>query len=1165
MGVGEDRLSNLYDPLLHHIFSFLPFKCVVATCILSKRWKDLWISSPVLNVQEWRRQSQFRFTETRDENTGQDDLYWSQETTGLVNFMDRLLHQSHPLFRNDLPNIKKFCLDYDSTYANGNISGWIHTLMMRKVEEISLCIPMEFVVPMGLFTCETLTVLKLEMSGDLSTKMKKIGTLRAAETISFPRLKVLHLKHMIFVDESLNAQLFSNSPVLEELMLSNCYMAITKVLHVSVASLKRLFITNSKIYGCKLNIYAPNLQSLTYNGMTEGYANTEHVFSSIVDAHIDITFESRANKNSKRRCGLKNLVGGISNVKILHISGSTLESFFGEDMDEMIPTYHDLIRLVVSSKLSGFMFFALLDLLRMMPNLESVVIAQGFSPSGKYRGLDACWGQDCLLQKMKAVEVREIDGKQEDLDVIKYFLRNSPALQIMTITFPSSLAQCMQDSVMKKILMLPKCSTFTACLDGAKGIISLRSIRLLGLQNKNTGVGKDRLSDLHDPLLHHIFSFLPFKCVVATCILSKRWKDLWISSPVLNIQEWRRYSRSRFLETRDGNTGQEDGYWFQETTELVNFMDRLLHQSHPLFRNDLPNIKKFCLDYDSTFGNDKISGWIITLVMRKVEELCLCIPIEFVVPMGLFTCETLTVLKIEMAGDLTTQIKKFGTLRAAEKVSFPRLRILHLKHMIFVDESLNAQLFSNSPVLEELMLSNCYMAITKVLHISVASLKRLFITSSKMYSCKLKIYAPNLQSLTYNGMTEGYANTEHILHISGSTLESFGEEMNEMPTFHDLIRLVVSSKLSDVMFFALLNLLEKMPNLESVVIALGFSPSGRYRCLDACWGEECLLQKLKAVEVREINGKQEDLYVIKYILRNSPALQIMTIAFPSSLPQYMQNSVMKKILMLPKSSTFTACLDGKKGIISLRSIRLLGLQNKNTCVGKDRLSDLHDPLLHHIFSFLPFKCVVATCILSKRWKDLWISSPVLNIQEWRRYSRSRFLESRDGNTGQEDVYWFQETTELVNFMDRLLHQSHPLFRNDLPNIKKFCLEYDSTLDNDKISGWIITLMMRKVEELCLCIPIDFVVPMGLFTCETLTVLKIEMAGDLSTKIKKIGTLRAAEKISFPRLKILHLKHMIFVDESLNAQLFSNSLVLEELMLSNCCMAQRKVYIFQLLH
>ncbi|KAI3846161.1 hypothetical protein MKX03_022057, partial [Papaver bracteatum] len=177
------------------------------------------------------------------------------------------------------------------------------------------------------------------------------------------------------------------------------------------------------------------------------------------DAHIDITYEIRTNKNSKRRCGLKNLVEGISNVKILHISGSALESFFWNEMNQIIPTFHDLRRLDVTSKLSDCMFFALLNLLHKMPNLESIVIAQGFSPSENYHDIDTFRVRECLLQQLKAVEVREIDGKQEDLDMMKYVLRNSPALQIMTIAFTSGLPQCRRDRVTEKILMLPKVST----------------------------------------------------------------------------------------------------------------------------------------------------------------------------------------------------------------------------------------------------------------------------------------------------------------------------------------------------------------------------------------------------------------------------------------------------------------------------------------------------------------------------------------------------------------------------------------------------------------------------------------------------------------------------------------------------------------------------------
>jgi hypothetical protein len=47
---GRDRLSELPDCLLHVILSQLKARQVVRTCVLSRRWRHLWLSSPCLDV-----------------------------------------------------------------------------------------------------------------------------------------------------------------------------------------------------------------------------------------------------------------------------------------------------------------------------------------------------------------------------------------------------------------------------------------------------------------------------------------------------------------------------------------------------------------------------------------------------------------------------------------------------------------------------------------------------------------------------------------------------------------------------------------------------------------------------------------------------------------------------------------------------------------------------------------------------------------------------------------------------------------------------------------------------------------------------------------------------------------------------------------------------------
>jgi hypothetical protein len=60
--------------------------------------------------------------------------------------------------------------------------------------------------------------------------------------------------------------------------------------------------------------------------------------------------------------------------------------------------------------------------------------------------------------------------------------------------------------------------------------------KLIGFAAKDEGNHYiNRISDLLDPILHHIPLSLPIKLITQTSILSKRWRSLWSSFPDLDF------------------------------------------------------------------------------------------------------------------------------------------------------------------------------------------------------------------------------------------------------------------------------------------------------------------------------------------------------------------------------------------------------------------------------------------------------------------------------------------------------------------------------------------------------------------------------------------------------------------------------------------------------
>ncbi|XP_026451669.1 F-box/LRR-repeat protein At3g59250-like [Papaver somniferum] len=368
----EDRISELPDTIIHHIFSFLETETIVCTSRLSKRWRYVWTTMPSFDL-----------------------------------------------------------------------------IVSCNIEELSLDLSYSNLIPFTrcLFNRESLVELRLRIN----------ISLRIPESISLPKLKLLQLSDIYFSDKLLVEQLILNSPLLEKLILSIFSWSNwnRNTLNISAPALKCLVLDGSKNYiGMRngaVKIHAPNLMHFSYTGLiARDY--TVPSFSSLEDA--EICFKRSyylEKKDAQIGHAASKLVGGISNVRSLTISGETLEalSFAYDDF----PRFQNLIHLRVTSEFKTIGDKELLKFFQHAPSLESLVFDKGLSMWPSDMGNTFCvqgMASECPLPRLKSVHFKGISWSPREMDLIKLILKNAENLEKMTfkdITPPtlSSISSLIKD------------------------------------------------------------------------------------------------------------------------------------------------------------------------------------------------------------------------------------------------------------------------------------------------------------------------------------------------------------------------------------------------------------------------------------------------------------------------------------------------------------------------------------------------------------------------------------------------------------------------------------------------------------------------------------------------------------------------------------------------
>ncbi|MED6216114.1 hypothetical protein PIB30_004600 [Stylosanthes scabra] len=394
-----DRISQLPEPVICEILSWLPIRDSIATCFLSRSWRHRWKDLQAFYFSTLPFLSQMGYL----------DDHGRMRFLTFVNGV--LLHHRSAAVRK--LTIRDYAFPLDSHDAA--FKAWVYAAIGPHLEELKLMATgRNFMVPSQLFTCCT-SLVNLELT---------CCRFDAEEPtqVRFPSLKNLKLG---FCNPNLVTTILSGSPILETLDLS--VATELRVLKIHSPSLKRLYFFD--LHSMRIELIEINIPLLEY--LSIRICSPQYQLISVCNSHnlVEANINCFAAENYVSY--VPKLLKSLCKVKSLVLHPATIHCLVRATQFDL-PEFRYLLNLeFVNMMLNTRFLFRMLErcpMLQVLTINKCQVALHAWTPPTNV--------PYCLASQLSTVNFKTYHGTKDDLlELIAYILREGLALKSISIGF----------------------------------------------------------------------------------------------------------------------------------------------------------------------------------------------------------------------------------------------------------------------------------------------------------------------------------------------------------------------------------------------------------------------------------------------------------------------------------------------------------------------------------------------------------------------------------------------------------------------------------------------------------------------------------------------------------------------------------------------------------